>query len=519
MLDTKKQKVFAISTERITRNKHDPFDISPIFSEIKGLNKIRYEVVSVPFNNFENNDFSLPTKFITFFIFVYSLFFRRKNNITLANNHKKLSGNYNNPTVIKIVQNLSILAKFCNKFLVKLTVHSLLLKCGVKFKKLNFFDHHLSHVVASYYLSDITKESKTLGVSIDGFGDGYWIKAFSIANDQFHLIGSGKVEKIWNKTHFICPSLGEIYGNFTEILGYKRNSDEGKVEAMAAFGTADNVLLKLLNDTFQINEMEISIKKETVLKFYDNTFLKSAISDIGRENFAATIQTFLEIFIVKYLKIINNSFDFKNICLAGGVTANIIMNMKIFENFDLDKFFIMPAMGDDGSSAGAAILAALEASEDLSWLRKVEMPYYGDEFSIEYTEKVLEKYKDHICWKSVENWEENIAEEINRDKVVSVFQGRSEFGPRALGNRSIMANPTSFNTRNLLNEKIKKRPIFQPFCPSILDEERSRLFIESFDHKFMAIAFRLKNNIIRLCPLSSPLMVRLDLSLLAKTTM
>ena len=78
VLDTKKQKVFAISTERITRNKHDPFDISPIFSEIKGLNKIRYEVVSVPFNNFENNDFSLPTKFITFFIFVYSLFFRRK---------------------------------------------------------------------------------------------------------------------------------------------------------------------------------------------------------------------------------------------------------------------------------------------------------------------------------------------------------------------------------------------------------------------------------------------------------
>ena len=143
--------------------------------------------------------------------------------------------------------------------------------------------------------------------------------------------------------------------------------------------------------------------------------------DIGRENFAATIQTFLEIFIVKYLKIINNSFDFKNICLAGGVTANIIMNMKILKisiwiNFSLCRQWGMTVV------LRVAILAALEASEDLSWLRKVEMPYYGDEFSIEYTEKVLEKYKDHICWKSVENWEENIAEEINRDKVVSVFR-------------------------------------------------------------------------------------------------
>ena len=152
----------------------------------------------------------------------------------------------------------------------------------------------------------------------------------------------------------------------------------------------------------------------------------------------------------------------------------------------------MPAMGDDGSSAGAAILAALEEAQDLEWLRRAAMPYYGDEFSIEDTKNILEKYKMSISWIAIKNWEDDAAEEINKNKVVSVFQGRSEFGPRALGNRSILANPTSSKTRELLNKKIKKRPIFQPFCPSILNEERTRLFVDSFDHKFMAIAFRLK---------------------------
>ena len=425
---------------------------------------------------------------------------KRKKRINLNNNFKKLRAGYNNPLIIKIAQNLSILFQFSNRFFVKLTLRSLLLKCGVKYRKLKFFDHHLSHVVASYYLSDIKTKNRTLGISIDGFGDGYWIKAFSIHDDKFSPIGQGKVKRVWNKSHFVCPSLGEVYGNFTEILGYKRNSDEGKVEAMAAFGKADTQLVSLLENAFVIDGSDISINEKSVLKFYDTSFLKLMMEKMGNENFAATIQTFLEEFVVNYLKSIQMSFDFKNICLAGGVTANIIMNMKIFENFDLNKMFIMPAMGDDGSSAGAAILAALEEAQDLEWLRKAAMPYYGDEFSIEDTKNILEKYKMSVSWIAIKNWEDDAAEEINKNKVVSVFQGRSEFGPRALGNRSILANPTSSKTRELLNKKIKKRPIFQPFCPSILNEERTRLFVDSFDHKFMAIAFRLKKKYKKALP-------------------
>ena len=499
VLDTEKKSIFAISTERVTRKKHDPFDISPIFKVCKELQNEDY-IVSVPFNNFKNVDFSLPTKFSTLFIFLLSSFQRRLNKINLKNNNKKVLNISDKPIIIRAVQNFSLCFQVLNKIFVNVTLRLLLRKSKINFLRLEYFDHHLSHVKSSYYLSDIDFKENTLALSIDGFGDGYWIKAYSVSNGEFKLIGKGKTNKIWNKTHFLCPSLGEIYGNFTVTLGFKRNSDEGKVEALAAYGEPDSELTKLLWKTFYIDGLDIKTDRVNILKFYDMQFLNGKANKIGRENFSASIQKFLQDFIVLYISEINKSFKFNNICLSGGVSANIIMNLAIYENFTLNKFYVVPAMGDDGSSAGAAILSALKDGHNLDWLRSADMPYYGEQFSSAETIKMLNKYKQNLTWEEKSNWEEDAATEINYDKVIAVFQGKAEFGPRALGNRSILANPTNPKSREILNAKIKNRPLFQPFCPTILAEERERLFKNSFDHKFMATAFRLDKKFYKLLP-------------------
>lgn len=292
-----------------------------------------------------------------------------------------------------------------NKIFVNVTLRLLLRKSKINFLRLEYFDHHLSHVNSSYYLSDIDFKENTLALSIDGFGDGYWIKAYSVSNGEFKLIGKGKTNKIWNKTHFVCPSLGEIYGNFTVTLGFKRNSDEGKVEALAAYGEPDSELTKLLWKTFYIDGLDIKTDRVNILKFYDMKFLDDKANKIGRENFSASIQKFLQNFIVLYISEVNKSFKFNNICLSGGVSANIIMNLAIYENFTLNKFYVVPAMGDDGSSAGAAILSALKDGHNLDWLRSADMPYYGEQFSLTETIKTLNKYKQNLTWEEKNNWE------------------------------------------------------------------------------------------------------------------
>ena len=280
VIDTEKRQIFAISTERVTRNKHDPFDITPIFSEVETLKNTSFKIVSVPFNDFRNQDFSLPTKFICFLIFLYSFFKKRKKTVNAKNNWKQVNHIHNKSMVIKLVQNLSIAFRPLNFFFVKLTLRSLLFSSRVSYKDLQFFDHHLCHVASSYYLSDIESKSLTLGISIDGFGDGFWIKSFSIRNGDFKLIGKGSVRRVWNKTHFVCPSLGEVYGNFTEVLGYKRNSDEGKVEALAAFGEADKELISILDSSFKIEPVNIYIQKNPELKFYENNFKRKKLRQI-----------------------------------------------------------------------------------------------------------------------------------------------------------------------------------------------------------------------------------------------
>jgi len=208
------------------------------------------------------------------------------------------------------------------------------------------------------------------------------------------------------------------------------------------------------------------------------------------------MQTWLEDTVVEYLNLAYERFKIPRLAMAGGVVANVKMNLAIFERTPFEEIYIFPAMGDDGTSAGAAVLKAIELGYDVSWLKDEEVPYWGPAYTPEEIEKELrnEKWKNNIVWEKFdgETWIDLLVELLVEGKIVSIFQGRMEFGPRALGNRSVLADPRRWESRNKINSTIKRRPWFQPFAPSVLDIEKDRLFEKAYLNKHMTMAFRIK---------------------------
>jgi carbamoyltransferase len=158
-------------------------------------------------------------------------------------------------------------------------------------------------------------------------------------------------------------------------------------------------------------------------------------------------------------------------------------------------------MGDEGSALGAVFLAAIEKKLDLTWVSKYNMPYWGPSYDQDETLSVLQKNKDKVFFKDLNsNWTKEAASKILDNKIIAIFQGKMEFGPRALGNRSILANVTDPDMKIKINTNIKKRPQFQPFCPAVLEEDRKDLFLNSYQHKYMATAFLMKDKYRNIYP-------------------
>ena len=244
--------------------------------------------------------------------------------------------------------------------------------------------------------------------------------------------------------------------------------------------------------------MILTLKK--LSNFYDLSFLKKQRKKIGDENFCAVVQDYLQDTIIEYLHFVFQKFPINNLCLSGGVAANIIMSLNIYERTNFKNIYVLPPMADDGLAIGSAILTAIKYDQDVSWLKNHSMPYFGDLYSREEVKSALDIFPDIYYEDLGDDWPKHAAKSVSEGKICALFHGKMEFGPRALGNRSIIGNPMIEHTREIINSKVKKRPSYQPFCPSILDEERERLFNESFSHKHMAIAFRMKNEFIKDLP-------------------
>jgi carbamoyltransferase len=512
LIDTKNQTIFAMSTERVTRIKHDSIDVTPILKKYT-FEEVNY--VSHSYNDFEDNgdDGELREK-MTFnkdiekaLRLIIKPHYSKDLRISRLNkNIKILKSVFTNFQAVKsyylakIKRALVSESPESNKRAFTKYITNNFNKYNLNPKDVLFFEHHLCHATPSYYLSPYNGQ-KAIALTIDGQGDGFFSKAYLFSDTgKFELIGESIATHFGSGDKF--ASIGRIYNYFTAAMDLHPNSDEGKVEAMAAFGEADPSLLKMLKETTHIDEEKLSINFDfnKLSKFYDMNFLKSERKRIGNEGFCAVIQNYLEDTIVDYLNCIYEKYKINNLCLSGGVAANIIMSLNIYERTNFKNIYVLPAMADDGLAIGSAILTAINFNQDVSWLKDFTMPYFGDSYTRKEVKSALDKFPNITYEDLGFDWPNYAAKAVSEGRICALFHGRMEFGPRALGNRSIVGNPMIEDTREKINRSIKLRPSYQPFCPSILEEERNRLFHNSFSHKHMAIAFRMKDKYIKDLP-------------------
>lgn len=334
---------------------------------------------------------------------------------------------------------------------------------GIKAKKVTHIDHHLAHAwsVAPYLEAD-----NSLIFVVDGRG----IKESTTVylKKGLHL---EQVERI-----NFPNSLGLYYAEMTSMCGFRKYSDEWKVMGLAPFGKNSFDLSHLIsaeNGKHEVNHKTLLDVKELQL---NSTHIKRpdtdevAINDENLRDLAHSAQYYYEKTITEFIKFYTDKYKIKSIGMAGGVGLNCKANGYVMRELELEEFFIQPAATDDGTAIGAALYPF---AQNNSIQKDTFHPYLGKEYDDDEIEKIIKKYR--LSYTKVENVEEDAARELANNKIIGWFQGRDEFGPRALGNRSIVSNPGTAEMKDKVNEVVKYREGWRPFAPSILKEEAQNI--------------------------------------------
>jgi carbamoyltransferase len=348
-------------------------------------------------------------------------------------------------------------------------------------KKINYIEHHLCHAASSFYLSGFKKANI---LSIDGVGEG---------TSTLMAFGNKKnIEKI--KEMFYPNSLGILYSIFTDFLGFKANSDEGKVMGLAPYGIPKYDFFKMGIIKFEEGGYKINEKIINYLSF-ENPSLNGVknfgeprrFRDINEndKNIAASLQDALEKTIVHISEWVKDQTGSDKFCLAGGVALNCKANGYLLEQDFVNDIFIQPAAGDAGTALGAALITAMNYGFKFSKMNHV---YFGPSYTDEYIEKELKIAK--IPYEKISDPSGTAAELLAQGKIVGWFQGRMEAGPRALGNRSILADPRDPEIKDKLNYLVKHREPFRPFCPSLLDKAKKEYLENAYESPFMILSFK-----------------------------
>lgn len=319
--------------------------------------------------------------------------------------------------------------------------------------KLTYVDHHLSHVASAYYSSGF---DRALAVSLDGYGSG--------ASGSFYLAESGKLTLL---TKIPYPhSLGMFYRRVTQGLGFKPNRHEGKIVGLAAYGDPQKLYGAVMS--------RFDVSQEDHYRFKDgqnSLFEREIIEKYSREDIAGAYQKVLEDVIQQYIGIYVRKYGLKNVVAAGGVFANVKANQRVAEIPEVDYLFIFPAMGDGGVGVGAALAVAAE----LEGLKPKRLPnmYLGPGFSEKEIEEAIRVAG--LDFQYFAEIEQEVASLVAQGRVVARFDGKMEFGPRALGNRSILSQATDASVNKWLNDRLK-RTEFMPFAPATLAEHVDYLY-------------------------------------------
>lgn len=455
--------IFALEEERINRVKH--WAGVPLQSIKYALNYCKINPKEINSITFNTNPFSNLNKKIIFYLKNY--IFSKKSNEILKR------------------QNL--------KFKLKKTINEFLSNSKINYK---YIDHHLSHLSSAFFPS---KFDNAVGISVDGFGDFCSCVIAECSNNKIKII---------DKTYF-PNSAGIFYEAMTQLIGFKKYGEEYKMMGLSSYGKPkySKILLENLflnNDTNLLNIDFFNHTKRDYSYLYSGSpvqnkilnnnlynILKLQEKDIIFNNnikcdLAASAQNLFEKYLTNKLeKISKNNFS-KNIVYAGGCALNSLANKKIFNYFD--NVFIPYAPGDAGGSIGSSLYYL---SSRYKKFENLDSPYLGPSFSNEYIEEQIKQFKFRkktkvIFFKDRDNLIEKVTNLLIKKSVIGLFTGRMEFGARALGNRSIIANPIPNDMKEIINKKIKKRENFRPFAPAILIEEKDKWFNSGRSNPYMS---------------------------------
>jgi carbamoyltransferase len=369
-------------------------------------------------------------------------------------------------------------------------------------RQVHFVEHHRAHLASAFFASPFEEAAV---ISIDGFGD------FSSV-----MWGVGKSNQIEVRSSVSFPhSLGIFYTAFTQFLGFPKYGDEYKMMGLSAYGEprfakevrrvvrteGDQCRLNLDYFTHHSKGVEMTwyggeptlgaiFSHRMAEEFGEPRVARSEIQQRDKD-LAASVQLVLEENYFSLMNFVRRQTGKTAVCLAGGVALNCVANGMIFERTDFRNVYIQPAAHDAGTSIGAALFVQ---HQELKLPRSFEMRhvYYGPEYSDSEILHNLEATGCKYHKLAEEDLISRTAEAIAQGKIVGWFQGRMEFGPRALGNRSILADPRRKDMKEILNSRIKYREPFRPFCPSILAERVSEYFETDYPSPFMVMAYKIK---------------------------
>ena len=344
--------------------------------------------------------------------------------------------------------------------------------------KLKRMDHHLTHAANSYYASGYTK---ALCITLDGYGTG-------LAGSVSQAIG-GKIKRLHGIEY--PNSLGTLYEHVTSSLGFKPSRHEGKIVGLASYGDPDILTPILLS---RIEQTDGDFKIFEANNVYFSRYLASHFPKI---DVAAAYQNVLEVVATNFVKYWVKKTGIDTVVLSGGVTANVKLNQRIFEIEGVNNIFVYPNMGDGGCGTGAA----LYHSQTEERKPTITDAYFGPDFSDDEIAKELKEAG--LEFTKPDYLAKEVAELIHSGKVVARFDGRMEYGPRALGNRSIMYHAREPEVNQWLNKRLG-RTEFMPFAPVTLYEAREKYFfnIKGAEHtaEFMTVTFDCTDQMKKDCP-------------------
>jgi len=377
--------------------------------------------------------------------------------------------------------------------------------------EIRHIEHHRSHLASAFYASPF---SHSAILSIDGFGD------FSST-----MTAIGNENKIEVLNSVIYPhSLGIFYTAFTQVLGFPNYGDEYKMMGLAPYGKPyhyhklRDVLLLSNDGKFELNEKYflhsskgVSMTWENSAPELDRLYSDYFVGEFGNprkngeslteyhKNLAASVQKMTEDVIFHILKNLYEKTGLENVCIAGGVAQNSVANGKIFERTKFKRVYIPSAGYDAGTAIGSAMYLYHNILDEPR-TEHIKSAAFGPSYTDDEVESILNERNLKFLKMNEQDIIEKTAQVLADGSVIGWFQGRTEFGPRALGNRSVLVNPGRKDAKEILNKKIKKRESFRPFAPSILREYVEDYFETDDDVYFMEKVYRIKEDKRKLIP-------------------